>query len=244
MARIRVVFFATLKDRAGVPSTDVLLELPATIATLRERLASLTPRMAAALPTAIAAINHEFAQPEDSLADGDEVAFFPPVSGGAGNPTVIDVVSGALDMDALVAQIVLPTTGAVGVFTGIVRAETQRGVAHETEYLEYEAYRPMAEDKLRQVAEEIRARWPQVEGIAIVQRTGRLDPGTPTVVIACSAPHRDMGVFEAARYGIDRVKEIVPVWKKEVGPEGQSWVEGDYRPTPADTLRGSRTRRP
>jgi molybdopterin synthase catalytic subunit len=199
--------------------------------------------MAAALPTAISAINHEFAQPEDLLADGDEVAFFPPVSGGAEALTVVDVVSGALDLDALVTQVVLPTTGAVGVFTGIVRAKTHRGAAHETEYLEYEAYRPMAEDKMRQVADEIRARWPLVEGIAIVQRTGRLDPGTPTLVIACSAPHRDMGVFEAARYGIDRLKEIVPVWKKEVGPAGETWVEGDYRPTPADTSRSSRTRR-
>ncbi len=244
MARIRVVFFATLKDRAGVRSTELQLELPATIATLRQRLASLTPGMAAALPAAIAALNHEFAQPEDSLADGDEVAFFPPVSGGAGNPTVVHVVSGALDLDSLVSKIVLPTTGAVGVFTGIVRAETQRGVAHETEYLEYEAYRPMAEDKLRQVAEEIRARWPLVEGIAIVQRTGRLDPGTPTVVVACSAPHRDMGVFDAARYGIDRVKQIVPVWKKEVGPAGETWVEGDYHPTSADTRRASSTHRP
>jgi molybdopterin converting factor subunit 1 len=243
MARIRVLFFATLKDRAGVPTTEVLLDPPATIAMLREKLASFSPGMAAALPTSIAALNHEFAQPEDSLADGDEVAFFPPVSGGAQVPTHVEVVSGALDLDALVAQVVLPTTGAVGVFTGIVRAETRRGPAHETQYLEYEAYQPMAVDKMRQVADEIRARWPLVEGIAIVQRTGRLDPGTPTVIIACSAPHRDMGVFEAARYGIDRLKEIVPVWKKEVGRKGEMWVEGEYHPTPADTARASRTRR-
>jgi molybdopterin synthase catalytic subunit len=92
----------------------------------------------------------------------------------------------------------------------------------------------MAEAKMRQVAEEIRARWPSVEGIAIVQRIGRLEPGTPTVLIACSAAHRDTGVFEAARYGIDRLKEIVPVWKKEVGPSGETWVEGDYFPEPEE----------
>jgi molybdopterin synthase catalytic subunit len=112
----------------------------------------------------------------------------------------------------------------------MVRGETHRGEPYQTVYLEYEAYKPMAEAKMRQVADEIRQRWPTVEGIAIVQRVGRLAPGTPTVLIACSAAHRDTGVFEAARFGIDRLKEIVPVWKKEVGPDGEQWVEGEYVP--------------
>jgi molybdopterin synthase catalytic subunit len=116
----------------------------------------------------------------------------------------------------------------------MVRGVTTRGEAHETSYLEYEAYIPMAEAKMAQVALEIRARWPAVEGIAIVQRIGNLDPGTPTVLIACSAAHRDTGVFEAARYGIDRLKEIVPVWKKEVSPGGEAWVEGEYIPNPGE----------
>jgi len=103
-----------------------------------------------------------------------------------------------------------------------------------TERLEYEAYAPMAEAKLRQVAQEIRARWPSVEGIALVQRVGRLDAGTPTIIVACSAAHRDSGVFEAARYGIDRIKEIVPVWKKEVGPGGETWIEGHHTPGAED----------
>ena len=81
---------------------------------------------------------------------------------------------------------------------------------------------------------EIRERWPSVEGVAIVQRIGKLMPGTPTVLIACTAGHRDTGVFEAARYGIDRLKQIVPIWKKEVGPEGEEWVEGDYFPSPGE----------
>ena len=87
---------------------------------------------------------------------------------------------------------------------------------------------------MKQVADEIREKWSVVEGIAIVQRIGRLYPKTPTVLIACTAAHRDTGVFEAARYGIDRLKEIVPVWKKEVGPDGQEWVEGDYIPKPGE----------
>jgi molybdopterin synthase catalytic subunit len=83
---------------------------------------------------------------------------------------------------------------------------------------------------MKQVADEIRTKWPVVEGIAIVQRIGKLYPKTPTVLIACTAAHRDTGVFEAARYGIDRLKEIVPIWKKEVSPGGEFWVEGDYIP--------------
>jgi molybdopterin synthase catalytic subunit len=134
----------------------------------------------------------------------------------------------------LLTKITLPTTGAACIFTGMVRATTHRGEAHDTQYLEYEAYKPMAEAKMNQVADEIRDRWPSVEGIAIIQRIGRLNPGTPTVLIACTAPHRDTGVFEAARFGIDRLKEIVPVWKKEVGPHGETWVEGSYTPNPLD----------
>ncbi len=149
-------------------------------------------------------------------------------------PTICLLTEAELDLDALVAQITLPTTGAVCLFTGVVRAVTTRDDPHQTTALEYEAYRPMAEAKMRQVADEIRARWPSVEGVALVQRLGRLAAGAPTTLIACSAAHRDTGVFEAARYGIDRLKEIVPVWKKEFGPNGEAWVEGSYVPNRGD----------
>jgi len=85
---------------------------------------------------------------------------------------------------------------------------------------------------MKQIAEEIRRKWPKIEGIAIIQRIGKLKPQTPTTLIACTSPHRDDGIFEAARYGIDRLKEIVPVWKKEVGETGEIWIEGEYIPTP------------
>jgi MoaE-MoaD fusion protein len=149
-------------------------------------------------------------------------------------PTIVSVTEEVLDLDELLEQVTLNTTGAAAVFTGMVRGVTSRDDPHETVYLEYEAYHAMAEEKMRQVADEIRSRWPSVEGIAIVQRIGRLYPRTPTVLIACTAAHRDTGVFEAARYGIDRLKEIVPVWKKEVGPSGEVWVEGDYFPRPGE----------
>jgi molybdopterin synthase catalytic subunit len=145
-------------------------------------------------------------------------------------PAIISITELELDLDALVARVTLPTTGAAVIFSGIVRGMTERGNGHETSFLEYEAYQPMAETKMRQVAQEIRTRWPSVEGIAIVQRVGRLYPQTPTVLIICTAANRDTGVFDAARYGIDRLKEIVPIWKKEVNPEGEFWVEGEYIP--------------
>jgi MoaE-MoaD fusion protein len=149
-------------------------------------------------------------------------------------PTIFSITEAELDINDLLAQITLAGTGAAAIFTGMVRGQTRRDDPHETVYLEYEAYVPMAEAKMKQVAEEIRQKWPSVEGIAIVQRVGRLVPKTPTVLIACTAAHRDTGVFEAARYGIDRLKEIVPVWKKEVGPGGEEWVEGDYLPNLKD----------
>jgi molybdopterin synthase catalytic subunit len=153
-------------------------------------------------------------------------------------PTIALITEEEIDLNDLVSQVTLPSTGAAAIFAGMVRGITlrhgsvraNRDNPHETVYLEYEAYKPMAEEKMKQVADEIRARWNTVEGIAIVQRIGRLYPCTPTVLIACTSPHRDTGVFDAARYGIDRLKEIVPVWKKEVGPSNAGWVEGKYIP--------------
>jgi molybdopterin synthase catalytic subunit len=145
-------------------------------------------------------------------------------------PTIFSITESEIDLNDLLARITLPTTGAAAIFTGMVRGLTARDEPHATVYLEYEAYVPMAEAKMKQVADEIRAQWPSIEGIAIVQRVGRLYPQTPTVLIACTAAHRDTGVFEAARYGIDRLKEIVPIWKKEIGTNGEFWVEGEYIP--------------
>lgn len=230
MSTITVLFFAHLKDLAAV--SELSLEIPdnMTILELRRKLIGIYPTLQDVLPRALASINQAFAFDEDIIPPESEVAFFPPVSGGSDFPMTLRITQDALDLNDLVAQVTLPTTGAVAVFTGVVRGDTRRGDAHLTSRLEYEAYIPMAEKMMGQVAQEIREQWPTIEAIAIVQRIGCLEPGTPTVIIACSAAHRDTGVFEAARYGIDRLKEIVPVWKKEVGPDGETWVEGEYRP--------------
>jgi len=145
------------------------------------------------------------------------------------------ITSDRLDVTALAQKITIPDTGAVCIFVGTVRGLTKgKDGTIQTEYLHYEAYQPMAEKKLRQVADEIRERYPRTVGIAIVQRIGDLKVGDVTVAVACSSGHRTDGVFDAARYGIDRLKEIVPIWKKEVGPGGSVWVEGSYHPTPQD----------
>lgn len=236
MNKIRVLFFATLKDRAGRKEATVELPENGKVGDLKTRLLEEFPGLEASLGSVLVSVNREYAFDEDIVPEGAEVALFPPVSGGlhAEFPTVFAITEAALNLDDLVAKITLPSTGAACIFTGIVRGITTRGDGHETDHLEYEAYKPMAEAKMRHVAQEIREKWPAVEGIAIVQRIGHLQPGTPTVLIACTAGHRDTGVFEAARYGIDRLKEIVPIWKKEVGPQGEVWVEGTYFPNPKD----------
>ena len=150
------------------------------------------------------------------------------------NPTIFSIIEDEIDLNELLEQITLSSTGAAVVFTGMVRGTTSRDDPHETTYLEYEAYKPMAEAKMKQVADEIHEHWDAIEGIAIVQRIGRLYPRTPTILIACTSAHRDTGVFDATRYGIDRLKEIVPVWKKEIGSNGEAWVEGDYIPKPGE----------
>lgn len=233
--QVRVLYFATLRDRAGVREEALSIPNECTVADLKHTLSQRHGDLGPALESALVSVNREFALPEERLSDGDEIAIFPPVSGGSNTqPTSFRITESPLDLNALLDEIVLPSTGAACVFTGVVRGRTERGEPHDTDHLEYEAYTPMAEKKMEQVANEIRERWPSVEGIAIVQRIGRLEPGTPTVLIACTAAHRDTGVFEAARYGIDRLKQIVPIWKKEVSPQGEVWVEGDYHPDAQD----------
>jgi molybdopterin converting factor subunit 1 len=237
--KISILYFATLRDRVGRRQEE--LEIPDGMRSgeFKTWIGDRYPAIQKSMPTTIMAVNREYVTDEHALEQGDEVALFPPVSGGTDLPTVFLVTEEHLDLNQVLEKIIRPTTGAACVFTGMVRAQTDRDEPHETQVLEYEAYTPMAEQKMAQVAEEIRAKWSSVEGIAIVQRIGELKPGTPTVLIACSAAHRDSGVFEAARYGIDRLKEIVPIWKKEVGPEGETWIEGHYLPGGKDQQEGA-----
>jgi len=230
MMKVTLLFFASFRDQAKTSRTELEIPDDATVAVVKAIVTRQFPGMRALMPNALVSVNHQYAYDADAVQAGAEVALFPPVSGGSEFETILKVTYEPLQLDALVEQITLETTGAVCMFSGMVRGKTSRGDAHDTLALEYEAYIPMAEEQMGQVAREIRERWPAVQGIIIVQRIGRLEPKTPTVLIACAAAHRDTGVFEAARYGIDRLKEIVPIWKKEIGTHGEIWVEGDYHP--------------
>jgi molybdopterin synthase catalytic subunit len=235
--QVEIVLFATLKDAAGQARFPLTLAGDhATVADVRRALGEAYPAVLHHLPSAIAAVNGEFAFPPDAVQAGDEVAFFPPVSGGmSGYPTILLLPDSPISVDALTQAITTPETGAVVAFTGVVRGVTRQGEAMtHTRRLEYEAYARMAQHKMQQVADEMRQHWPRVQGIAIAQRVGLLEVGEHTIVVACAAGHRDHGCFEAARYGIDRVKAIVPVWKKDIRDDGVRWVEGSYRPTPDD----------
>ncbi len=234
---LHIRLFATLKELAHANHIQLDIPLPTTVAHLRHAIATSHPSLAHALPSALVAVNKAFASDQTPIHSGDEIALFPPVSGGANAPfpTFFAISVDPPDLNAIHQHLAQPDVGAVVSFTGSVRGQTQRGgLPPSTLYLEYEAYSEMAEAKMAQIAREIWERWPQVKGVAIVQRVGRLDIGDITTFVACAAGHRDQGVFDAARYGIDRLKEIVPVWKKEVGPDKSVWVEGHYHPTEND----------
>jgi molybdopterin synthase catalytic subunit len=130
-----------------------------------------------------------------------------------------EITSAAISADDVIARVASPAVGAIASFVGVVR-ETSEG--RDVQYLEYEAYPEMAEKVLSQIGDEIRERWPDVQQVAIVHRTGRLEIGETAVVIALSAGHRPQ-VFDALRYAIDRIKEIAPIWKKEVWAGGSAW---------------------
>ena len=134
---------------------------------------------------------------------------------------LFEVTTEGVSVDEVVARLADPAIGAVIAFVGVVRGTTE---GREVRYLEYEAYPEMAEETLRQIGDEIRARWKTIQEVAIVHRVGRLEVGEIAVVIALSAAHRPE-VFDAVRYGIDRLKEIVPIWKKEVWADGEEWSD-------------------
>ncbi len=237
-SELTIHLFATLKDLAGQESIPLSMPLPATVQAILTTLELSYPVLAPSLPTVLVAINKEFAFSETAVQAGDEIALFPPVSGGGTLPHPTYFAISPLDMDlaAIYERLAQPNTGAIVSFTGLVRGQTAReGMPAKTLYLEYEAYSSMAEEKMAQIADEIWQKWSDVKGVAIVQRIGKLDIGDVTTFIACASGHRDQGVFDAARYGIDRLKEIVPVWKKEVGPNESTWVEGKYKPSTKDT---------
>ncbi len=218
----KVLFFATIREKTGVRETIIDFENGATILDIKVILIEKYPSLKLSMDSVIVAMNHEYAFDEYLVVNGAEIAIFPPVSGGSKieeYPTFINISVDEIDINILLEKITLTTSGAACIFTGIVRGETTRKKPYKTDLLEYEAYKDMAEMKMLQIANEMRTQWRDIEGIALVQRIGKLFPGMITVVIACTSSHRDSGIFDAAKFGIDRLKEIVPIWKKEVNTD-------------------------
>jgi MoaE-MoaD fusion protein len=230
--QIQLKFFATASDLFGRKSAEVTLPAGFSIGDLAAWLCQNYAVQADRLNGMIFARNHDFVDASEMIQTGDEIGIFPPVSGGSEDlpPTITRITDKTISVDACSAQIVAPHTGAAVVFTGFVRGVTPGTEHPATDRLEYEAYEPMAIKKMQVICSEIRQKWPAVYGIYMVQRVGDLLPMDIAVAIGVSCGHRGEGAFEAARYGIDRLKEIVPVWKKEVGPDGEEWVEGSYHP--------------
>jgi molybdopterin converting factor subunit 1 len=228
---MKIKLFATLRDRAGAPEITVTTRERLTVRELRQTVAAQYPALAVLMAQTLVAVNQEFAFNADTVQADDEVALFPPVSGGHDYPTLLSIAPDKLDLNELQRAVTTEYDGAVVIFTGTVRKFT--GV-ETTDKLEYEAYFKMAVVKLQQIAREMRARFADIHGIALVQRTGEMAVCEPTVAVVVAAGHRGDGAFEAARYGIDRLKQIVPVWKKETRPDGSSWIEGDYTPVKGD----------
>ena len=219
MARLKVLFFASCREAAGRREADLEFDGPLTVAGVLETLCRDHPSLRPLSGILQVAVNAEYASRDAPLRDGDEIALIPPVSGGSGD--LFRIVTGAIALDALQDLVRTPEDGAVVTFSGTVRGRTGD---RETSYLEYEAYPEMAEGVMARLAAEARQRWP-VGRIGILHRVGRLEIGEISILVSVAAGHR-REAFEACHHLVDRLKEVVPVWKKEVGPGGEYWVEG------------------
>ena len=198
-----------------------------TVSQLLGRLAEEHPRLARIVPSLATAVNREYAEGDRVLQEGDELALIPPVSGGSGEPArpLFEVTAEPLSADEVASRVTNPYSGATLVFVGTVREWTK---GKRTTLLEYEAYAEMAEEQMKVIGREIEERWPGAR-TAIVHRVGRLDVLEPSVIIAVATPHR-ADSFEACRHAIERLKQIVPIWKKEIFEDGEEWVGSQLGP--------------
>jgi len=232
--QIRVLFFGLLKDICG--GAEDRLELPpgSTAGAVFEHYAAAFPKLLPMASSIVLARNHEFAKVSEPLSEGDEVALLPPVSGGSSAEIGISEIKdpeghffaltrAPIDPTAMETRLLQGSDGASVTFQGVVRNNTS---GRTTLRLDYDCYEPMAIRKMAEIGREIAGQYP-ISRIAMVHRLGLMEVGEASVVIVVTAPHRKPA-FDAALEGINRLKRLVPVWKKEFFEDGEVWVEGDW----------------
>jgi MoaE-MoaD fusion protein len=233
---VRVLFFGAARDAAGHDKVDLALNSPSNAATAREQLLSAYPSLERFGNSLLFAVNQEYAQPDREILDGDELAVFPPVSGGSeqvaqtsvcdSSRDFFELTTRPIDVGAVARRVVLPECGATVTLDGYAREWTH---GRRTLHLVYEAYPPMAISEMERLGRQAHEKF-GIAHIGIVHRTGRVDIGETSVVIAVSAPHR-RAAFEACEWAIRELKRTVPIWKKEFFEDGEVWVKGEGAPT-------------
>ena len=217
--RVLVRLFASYREAAGVGRIELELPPGATVKDAIFRVVKDHPLIAEGRQVVIAR-NHEYVTPDEPLADGDEVALIPPVSGGAMAVAPIVVSASPLSVDDALAAVRESSFGGIVVFLGTVR---DRSRGKRVTHLEYEAYAEMAETKMREIAQRLEAEHAPLR-LVMHHRVGDLAIGDIAVIVAAGAPHRE-AAFAAARAAIDELKTIVPIWKKEHSDDGAVWIE-------------------
>ncbi len=218
---IQIRYFASLREITGEEEEQLTVPNEATVADMRIMVLTRYSQLRPILEHCIYAVNHRYVPAETILKEGDELVFIPPTGGGTFIQPLIQLTREPLDRDALVRAVSHPSVGGIVVFEGVVR-DNARG--KQVRYLEYDVYEEMALEQIRTIITEAQQHW-GVERVAVAHRFGRLEIGEVSVIIVVASPHRGEA-FEACRYIIDTLKRTVPIWKKEVATDGETWVEG------------------
>ena len=224
--QLTVQLFASLAETCGARRLELDgLPDPLTAGGVADAVIARFPQLHEMRDSIMFAVNAEYVHGDHPICASDEVALIPPVSGGSTDDPYFRITHDVLNPTALHELVLRPEAGAVSLFLGVVR---DNNLGREVDYLEYDAYPAMATRIMRQIASEIRERWDVIE-IAMHHRIGRLQIGEASVAVAVASAHRGEGI-DACHYGIDRLKAIVPIWKKEVWADGEEWIEGSLTP--------------
>src|SRR5215207_1931208 len=218
---VDVRFFAIIREIVGRSAERREVPIGTTVGDVLSQLIGEYPRLERMRPVTMLMVNKAYVTTDYELHNGDELALIPPVSGGG--PPRFRIQSEALDPRTTESLVAHAGAGAIATFIGTVR---DHGRGRAVTHLEYEAYAPAAELTMTQIGDEIRERW-GIEQVAIAHRVGSLGVGEASVVISVASAHRD-AAFEACRYAIERIKEIVPIWKKEHYADGAAWLGSEH----------------